>query len=312
MSKHESAHIYAKVFNVFNKNITKYQKKLEDNTRRRDIAFAHIVDSKDILYASGYYLDDVLTINAILEEKRIPELRSAAASHWYTKVSKTKYAFIHTDDGRSDLLKTYILSYAYHTQIIEYCKLALTAYQNHQFSQSTIYYFVKHINIGLSNHVLDGGVLKFSSKIGNILLMQEDDSYPKKEVIRWDKSVELKKQLEANNIPIYSNENPDGINWIVKECPDLKVWWIWIRGKNWFHRNNKRFFFRPTKFNCSDKNTFQWALTDCEDSEILNNTKISNMHKTIIMHKRNPLWYLRFPILKYTTYGQPRNNVRGV
>ena len=302
MSKHDSVHIYCKVFDILDKHITKYQQKIESNTKRRYVALAHIVDCKDIIYASGYYLDDLLTIDRQLEEQKIQEYRTSAANTWHRKVINTDYKFIHTEDGRADLLKTYLVSYAYHTQIIEYCALAIATYRNHHFNRQMVYFFIKHINAGLSKHVIDGGVLKFSPKIGTIQLMQNDHTKPQKEVVRWDKSMELKRQLESNGIPLYSTENPDGIKWIIRECSDLKVWWVWKRANNIYNRNTKRFLFRPTRFNNTGINVEQWTTAECSDNDILDNTQLSNLYKIIILHKRNPLWFLRFPILIYKSY----------
>ena len=312
MSRYNTSSTYSKVFSVFDKYITRYQSRLEEHTRNRDIALAYILDCSDILTISDYYLADVLEIDDILEEKTISEYRLAASVTWHSRVKSSKYQFVKTADGRSDLLHTYILSYAYHTKIIEYCAHELSKYRGYIFNLSMVNFFVSAINKQIARFIIDGNPFKLSSGIGVLQIMQNDPRRPKTKMIRWDKSIELKRQLLDNNIPLYSLDNPDGIKWIVKDYADLRVWWVWKRGYNKFHRNQKRFLFRPTAFNISGMNVEEWVNSDVSDDKLLSDLRLGNAYKTIIMDKRHPYWHLKFPELIFTANAKQNANCRGV
>ena len=311
MSKLDTKHIYSKIYFVFDKYITKYQAKLENHEQSRDVVRSHILNSLDVLKISDYYLDDVMGIDDILDEKPIIEMRVIAASHWHTKMKNAKFDFVQSGDGRSDLLPYYIIAYAYHTKIIEYCKQQVAIYRNFIFSRTMVLHFIRNINSRVSELLIEGELVKFSPKIGYIQLMQAGNTR-KNLTVRWDKSIEFKKQLLANNIPVYSLDNPDGIRWIIKDHYDLNVWWIWKRGFNIFHRNNRRFIFRPTCYNLTGKNVEHWVNSEVSDKTIIKNTQLGNVFKTIILDKRNPQWHLTMPTIKFKIYGKPTRIVRGV
>lgn len=116
-------------------------------------------------------------------------------------------------------------------------------------------YFMMQYNFNreIANFILKGGVYNFGqhlSRLGISYVLRGKNSKP---VVDWGESNKLKKQLIEQGFTPKSQENPNGIKWILHRTDEGYCFWKWLKSRA-FIPNKKMYKFRAIATNneCTD------------------------------------------------------------
>jgi hypothetical protein len=137
-------------------------------------------------------------------------------------------------------------------------------------------------NREIGNHILRGGVYNFGqglSKLGISYVLRSKNAKP---VVDWGESKKLKQRLIEQGYTPKSQDNPDGVKWLLYRTDEGYSFWKWLKRES-FAPNKKMYKFRSIATN-NESTDYNGEFTQ---EQILDKS-IGTFDKMMALLKLNP------------------------